>query len=101
MADLVLFLLRELGSGPLVLGPGVVGDECRVIPETAAAARLLDQGAVPAGFEDVLGAVPLDQRERAGVVGTAIVARRGYLAQQLLQILLVGRPFAAVAGRVD
>ena len=101
VADLVLLGVAQLGGGALVVGAGVVGDEGRVVAEAALAARLLDQAPLPARLEDVLGAVLFDQGERADVEAPALVAGRGDLAQELLQVLLVARPLAAVAGRVD
>ena len=102
VADRVLLGRAQLGHRALVVGAGVVGDEGRVVAEAAARrARSLDQPALAARLEDVLGAVRVDQGQRADVGGAAVAAGGGDLAQQLVQVLLVAGALAAVAGRVD
>ena len=98
MADLVLLGLAQLRHRAHVVGAGVVGDEGRVVAEAALAAGLLDQLPLAARLEDVLGAVALDQRQRADVGGAPLLARRGDLAQQLVEVLPVGRALARRSG---
>ena len=73
VADLVLLRLAQLRHRALVVGAGRVGDEGRVVAEAALAARRLDQAPLAARLEDALGAVGLDQRQRADVGGAAVL----------------------------
>src|SRR5689334_25370512 len=101
MADLVLLGRRELRHRALVVGTGVVGHERRVVAEATTAPGSLGQPTLAAALEEVLGAVRLDQRQRAVIGRPPVLSRRRDLAQQLGQVLLVARAGASVAGRMD
>src|SRR6185437_17040366 len=99
VADRVLLLGAQLRHRPFVVG--VVGDEDRVVAEAAAAAALAQQAPFAVGFEDVLGAVGVDQRQHADVGGAPLATGGVDFAQQLVQVVLVARPLPRVARRVD
>src|ERR1044072_3858927 len=75
MTDLVLLRLAQLRVGALVVGPGGVGDEGRVVAEATLTSRSIDQAALAAGFEAVLCSVLLNQGKGADVVRAPLVSR--------------------------
>jgi len=99
VADRVLLRRGELGHRAVVVG--VVGDEDRVVAEAAAAAALAEEEAFAVRLEDVLGAVLFDQGEDADVGGATLAAGGVDFADQLVEVVVVARPGAGVAGGVD
>jgi hypothetical protein len=99
VADRVLLLWGQLGHGALVAGV-VVRHEGGVVPEAAAAARVVRQRPFAATVHQMLPPARLHVRDRAHV-GDARVAVGRDFAQQLGEVLLVGGAVTGVAGRPD
>src|SRR4051794_31495182 len=97
VADGVLVRWCQFRHRSLVVRPGVVRDERRVVAEATGAARLARQSPLTATLEHGLGAVLIHQRNRADVGDPAVILRPD-LTQKLREILLVARVLARVAG---
>src|SRR4051794_33151702 len=96
VADRIFLLRRQLGHRP----PVAVVDrhERGVVAEAAAAARLGGERTLAASLDHVGGRAGRGQRERTHV-GDAAVAVLWHVAQELLEVLLVGRVLAGEASR--
>src|SRR4051812_12156816 len=101
MADRVLLLGAQLGHRPSVPRTGVVGNEDRVVAESTAPARLLDQRPLAAALERRLLALRVDESDHADVGGPPVAAARRDLTQELVEILLVARARSGIASGVD
>src|SRR3954447_20494003 len=98
VADRMLLGGRQLGHRPLVVRPGVVRDEGRVVAEPSGAAGLAGQRPLAATLEHRFRAILIDERDRADVCPPPVVLLP-HLTQELLQVLLVARLLAGIPRR--
>src|SRR5262245_46999231 len=87
VADGVLLPRTELGHRPVFPGPDVLGDEARVVTESAAAPRPLGEPPLAAPLEQLLLPVGADQGDHADVGDPPILPPIDFI-EQLGEVLL-------------